>query len=127
MIKEFLCVYFIFIFFKGRSLNNALMHIYSFEIFLTDNCPAGEFWNVTECSLCAKHFYQNLTGKDYCFPCPTGQGSINSSQCYCKCSQLHITKNSYHACIDCITITFFHPVHTKLIFMLPAEPHCYSK
>lgn len=113
MIKEFLCVYFILIYVgKVFTLNNALMHIYSFEIFQLDNCPAGEFWNVTECSLCAKHFYQNVTGKDYCFSCPlgkltTGQGSINSSQCYCKCLQLHATKELFSCSPKLHYHTFF--------------------
>lgn len=57
------------------------------NVFLLGDCSVGEFWNTSKCSLCPKHFYQNVTGKDYCFPCQlgtltAGQGTNSSSQCY---------------------------------------------
>nr|XP_034312620.1 uncharacterized protein LOC105346442 isoform X2 [Crassostrea gigas] len=57
-----------------------------------DGCPVGKFWDGSKCSLCLKHYYQNMTGKDYCSPCPlgkktSGMGSNSSSQCFDDCPE----------------------------------------
>ncbi|XP_056017716.1 sushi, von Willebrand factor type A, EGF and pentraxin domain-containing protein 1-like isoform X1 [Ostrea edulis] len=59
-----------------------------------DDCRVGQFWDSTlsQCALCQKHFYQHMTGQDYCLPCPLGKktsgtGSNSSSQCYDDCKE----------------------------------------
>ncbi|XP_062579451.1 sushi, von Willebrand factor type A, EGF and pentraxin domain-containing protein 1-like, partial [Saccostrea cucullata] len=57
-----------------------------------DDCQVGQFWNVTKCAFCKKHSYQDMTGQDYCLPCPPGKktsaiGSNSSSQCFDDCGE----------------------------------------
>eukprot|EP00105_Crassostrea_gigas_P030837 XP_011453298.1 PREDICTED: signal peptide, CUB and EGF-like domain-containing protein 3 [Crassostrea gigas] len=65
---------------------------YTSNIDCVVGCPVGEFWDGSECSFCSKHYYQNMTGKDYCFPCPlgrktSGMGSNSFSQCFDDCPE----------------------------------------
>ncbi|XP_061175629.1 proprotein convertase subtilisin/kexin type 5-like [Saccostrea echinata] len=55
-------------------------------------CPVGQFLNGSICSLCQKHFYQDMAGQHYCLPCPLGKktsgvGSSSSSQCFDDCRE----------------------------------------
>lgn len=73
-------------------------YMYIFKFFFSlGGCAVGEFWDTSnmKCSLCPKHFYQNMTGKDYCLPCPLGKktsgpGSTNSTQCFGKCPGVNL-------------------------------------
>ncbi|XP_065921864.1 uncharacterized protein [Magallana gigas] len=69
------------------------------------DCPVGEFWDGSRCSFCSNHYYQNMTGKDYCFPCPlgkktSGKGSISPSQCFDDCPEGTQLKPDGN-CVDC--------------------------
>eukprot|EP00105_Crassostrea_gigas_P030833 XP_011453294.1 PREDICTED: uncharacterized protein LOC105346438 isoform X1 [Crassostrea gigas] len=70
-----------------------------------DDCSVGEFWNTSKCSVCPKHFFQNVTGKDYCLPCQlgtstAGQGTNDSSQCYSDCPEGTELKSG-GTCVKC--------------------------
>lgn len=59
--------------------------------FSLDNCPPGQYYvaNTSGCVPCERHYYQHMTGQDFCYPCPHGtitseKGSNSSDSCYRK-------------------------------------------
>uniref|UniRef100_A0A8W8JQE5 EGF-like domain-containing protein n=3 Tax=Magallana gigas TaxID=29159 RepID=A0A8W8JQE5_MAGGI len=69
-------------------------------------CLIGNYWDGSKCALCPKHYYQNMTGKDYCFSCPlgkktSGMGSNSSSQCFDDCSEGTELKPD-GKCVECL-------------------------
>ena len=64
-----------------------IMHYYNF--YLIGDCPVGQYYNDSNsrCEDCQRHYYQDMTGQDYCLPCRLGRktsskGSNSSSSCY---------------------------------------------
>ncbi|XP_063447537.1 uncharacterized protein LOC134727078 [Mytilus trossulus] len=56
-----------------------------------DNCPPGQYYvpSASGCAPCERHYYQHMSGQDFCYTCPHGtitseQGSNSSDSCYHK-------------------------------------------
>ncbi|XP_052070983.1 uncharacterized protein LOC127709457 isoform X3 [Mytilus californianus] len=54
-----------------------------------DNCPSGQYYvpSASSCAFCERHYYQHMSGQDFCYPCPHGmitseKGSNSSDSCY---------------------------------------------
>ncbi|XP_052791290.1 uncharacterized protein LOC128225235 isoform X2 [Mya arenaria] len=53
-------------------------------------CEAGTYYDVDEeqCVDCKRHYFQNMTGQDYCFPCPLGYKTVgNRSTSIAACTE----------------------------------------
>ncbi|XP_052814812.1 uncharacterized protein LOC128241762 isoform X2 [Mya arenaria] len=53
-------------------------------------CEAGTYYDVDEeqCMDCKRHYFQNMTGQDYCFPCPLGYKTVgNRSTSIAACTE----------------------------------------
>ncbi|OWF52623.1 Fibropellin-1 [Mizuhopecten yessoensis] len=73
-----------------------------------ENCTAGNFYNKssTSCQVCAKNFYQENNGMDYCAFCPiqkitTGTGSDSFTDCNDDCPVGEERVESNQACVQC--------------------------
>eukprot|EP00057_Strongylocentrotus_purpuratus_P020002 XP_011674476.1 PREDICTED: uncharacterized protein LOC754362 [Strongylocentrotus purpuratus] len=88
--------------------------------YCIEPCPLGHYQDVwsdpsnTTCIQCPLDTYQNETGQESCFPCPTGYitlepGATNASDCVAVCNAGHyvdLSNKTNPQCPPCLLNTF---------------------
>ncbi|XP_052762702.1 signal peptide, CUB and EGF-like domain-containing protein 1 [Mya arenaria] len=77
-------------------------------------CDVGTYFDIDvgQCVDCKRHYFQNMTGQHYCFPCPlgfktVGNRSTSNTNCTKDCLAGYVRKpENLEKCIPCARGTY---------------------